>query len=178
MIPRWVMQTLRSLRDVPGVQGSFVFAPDGRIMARDFPNFVADDMLEELAGRLGIIGEATKTGIGTTDSVFLSYPQHALAVYQGQGCVLAVLANPSTNPDTLQLGANIVLRNLAGGRARAAVPNAIPRPPAIPSGFGTQRSTPSDPQVSSGTPRSAGPTSRVAKPPAAVSKKKKKGIWE
>jgi predicted regulator of Ras-like GTPase activity (Roadblock/LC7/MglB family) len=170
MIPHWVMTTLRTLRDVPGVEGSFVFGPDGRLLARDLPAVLSDQLLSEVAGRLGILLEASGGGVAEVEAAHLTYADHALMVFRGPACSLGVLANPATNPSTLALGARLALRRLAEGlspRAMSSSSSPLPGPPPVPR--------------ISGPPRPSSVRATSARPKKAPSKKKKKkrggGIW-
>lgn len=116
---------LRTLKDVPGVEGSFVVSDLGRLLARDMPPVFGDDVLGEVGPRalrlrdtLGYAGEEL-------DSAVIRYADYLLFIRPLSDGVLCALTARETNVPAVKMALQLCARTLDG------VP-APPRPPEPP----------------------------------------------
>jgi predicted regulator of Ras-like GTPase activity (Roadblock/LC7/MglB family) len=112
MTQQRLMLVLRTLRDVPGVLGSFVWRRDGLVIASDVPPACTPSSLAAVAVRLQRLCESF-TNLGEPfHGVSLSYPDHELQVSSVQWAALAVLLSAQTNRSVLQLVLEPCLQDL------------------------------------------------------------------
>ena len=149
---------LATLRDVHGVEGSFLMAEDGRCTARDMPAMFADDVLHELGPRIARMQDVFANEGGEMQACMLRYRDYVLLVRGIQKLTLCVLCLPDTNAPALRMGINLAARRLfplasgQGSRTSASMPAAssakasVLAPPARPS----------KPSAGPGAPASAG----------------------
>lgn len=136
-----LMLSLRTLRDVPGVIGSFVWRRDGQVVASDVPAACTPSSLAAVAVRLQRLCESL-TNLATPYEPFrgvrLIYPDHELQVCGVQWAALAVLLSAQTNRSVLQLVLEPCLHDVmqlgaatgAPGSAGPLRPRASTPPPA------------------------------------------------
>jgi predicted regulator of Ras-like GTPase activity (Roadblock/LC7/MglB family) len=122
-------QVLSTLKDVTGVQGSFVVSPEGTMLARDMSALFSDELLDELGSRLRRLVECfTAEGVEVVSCV-LRYREHLVFVRSTPQAALCILSEPRVNMPALRMGASLVVRRLGAAlEASARVP-----PPAAPS---------------------------------------------
>lgn len=108
-------QTLKSLRDVDGVLGSFVFQYDGSIVLSDLPAFFDIDALRQASPRItSLIETLNSRGTKLTHFV-LRYSSHVVWVQPFASLqALCVIAPIQTNLASLRMGINLVTRKLPG----------------------------------------------------------------
>ena len=73
-------ETLQSLRDVDGVQGSFVVAPSGALVAKDLPAIFDGELFSEVGPRIARLYETFLSGGEEMDACVLRYAEHKLYV--------------------------------------------------------------------------------------------------
>lgn len=131
---------LSSLKDVAGVEGSFVISPQGTMVARDMSALFIDDLLDEIGARLLRLIESFSDDGAQVLSVVLRYREHLVFVRPTMGqAALCVLSDPRVNVPALRMGASLVLRHLgsavaAASPSRTATSPAQPARPPAPSG--------------------------------------------
>lgn len=128
---------LDTLRDVPGVVGSFAAHDDGHIVANAMPGYVELDDMESAAQRIQWLVEgASELEVRSEWCVvyFEHYRLHVASFVAGR---LVVLAEPQVNVRALRMAAKIVCRKLE--RLTEADSG---RPSSLPS-FGDRDSQPS-----------------------------------
>lgn len=110
---------LASLRDVPGIEGSFVVSDMGRLLARDMPPVFGDDVLGEVGPRalrlrdtLGYAGE-------DLDCAVIRYADYLLLLRPLNDGVLCVLTAQNVNLPAVKMAMNLCARRLEGRPATA-----------------------------------------------------------
>jgi predicted regulator of Ras-like GTPase activity (Roadblock/LC7/MglB family) len=104
---------LRSLRDVPGVLGSFVWRRDGQVVASDVPPSCAPSTLAALAIRLQRMCEGFANvgdAFESTTLVFRDYKLHVCGVAWAS---VGIVVSNRVNMSALQLALQLSLRELA-----------------------------------------------------------------
>ena len=111
---------LAHLRDVPGIEGSFVVSDMGRLLARDMPPVFDDDVLGEVGPRalrlrdtLGYAGE-------DLDSAVVRYADYLFFLRPLNDGVLCVLTAQSVNVPAVKMAMNLCARRLEGRPVPAA----------------------------------------------------------
>lgn len=105
---------LVSLRDVPGIEGSFVVSDMGRLLARDMPPVFDDDVLGEVGPRalrlrdtLGYAGE-------DLDSAVIRYADYLFFLRPLNDGILCVLTTQGVNVPAVKMAMNLCARRLEG----------------------------------------------------------------
>jgi predicted regulator of Ras-like GTPase activity (Roadblock/LC7/MglB family) len=123
--------TLQSMRDVRGVQGSFVVSDFGRLLARDMPAMFADEILGEAGPRALRLRETLSYGGHEVQGCTLRYADFLVFVRPLRDGLLCVLTGTEINPAVMKMAMNLAVRRinllLAGPRDTTAVASA-PRP--------------------------------------------------
>lgn len=104
--------TLTSLKDIPGVFGSFVFAPDGSLAARDMPAVYPDEIFHEISRRLQGIAEAVEFSVTGFYELLAKYDGHWLLTRMTEKGTLNVLADESVNFPALKMATNVAVKHL------------------------------------------------------------------
>ena len=120
-------QILSALRDLSGVQGSFVVSDDGELLAEDMGALFNDELLAEVAPRVIRLCDTFTGDAGPVTSCSLRFPDHLLFVRPMPGGALCVLSTLDVKMPALKMGVNLILRRLASTPAQATA--AIPAPP-------------------------------------------------
>lgn len=107
------MQTLlRQLNSVPGVVGSLVCDPDGRLLAYAFPPTVEVGTIERAAAAVTERTAALQTALGRIGTIDLRYTGSRIVVKVMGGARVLFLCSPSVNLQLLAMSAAGVLRRL------------------------------------------------------------------
>jgi predicted regulator of Ras-like GTPase activity (Roadblock/LC7/MglB family) len=125
-----IEETLRSLRDVQGVLGSFVVAGTGALVARDLPAVFDGDLFAEVGPRVIRLYETFLAGNEELDSAMLRYAEHKLYLRKMTWGVVGILSNVSVNLPALRMVANLVVRKIDPD-VGAPPSRLTPAPPAI-----------------------------------------------
>jgi predicted regulator of Ras-like GTPase activity (Roadblock/LC7/MglB family) len=107
-----VQAALAPLRDLPQVQGSFVFSEMGRLLARDLSALFGDDILAEVAPRALRLCETFSNGHEELRGCTLRYATHLVLLRPMRDGVLCVLASNDVNVLALRMGVNLTVRRL------------------------------------------------------------------
>jgi predicted regulator of Ras-like GTPase activity (Roadblock/LC7/MglB family) len=129
--------TLHSLRDVDGVQGSFVIAPSGALVAKDLPAIFDGELFSEVGPRIARLYETFLSGGEEMDACILRYAEHKLYVRKMKAGMIGTISASRVNMAALRMVVNLVIRRVEPEMGRIS----IPTPPALPR-------TPPPPQVS------------------------------
>src|SRR5262245_34234206 len=103
---------LSSLKDIPGVFGSFVFAPDGSLAARDMPAVYPDEIFHEISRRLQGIAEAVELSVTGFYELLAKFEGHWLLTRMTEKGTLNVLADESVNFPALKMATNVAVKHL------------------------------------------------------------------
>jgi hypothetical protein len=127
-------ETLHSLRDVDGVQGSFVIAPSGALVAKDLPAIFDGELFSEVGPRIARLYETFLSGGEEMDGCVLRYAEHKLYVRKMKAGMIGTISASRVNMAALRMVVNLVIRRLDPeiGRISLVTPPALPRTPPPP----------------------------------------------
>jgi predicted regulator of Ras-like GTPase activity (Roadblock/LC7/MglB family) len=115
-----LVSMLRTLRDVEGVAGSFVWGKSGAVLARDLPAYIDDSALDEVGPRIARIYEAFEGAGDELDGATLVFAEHKLHLREFDAGFVAVLSGPQVNLAALKMAVHVVGRNVCGELERMA----------------------------------------------------------
>jgi predicted regulator of Ras-like GTPase activity (Roadblock/LC7/MglB family) len=128
-----LVRTLQSLRDVDGIVGSFVVDADGRLLARDLPQYFDSAVLDEVGPRIHRLYDAWQSAGEALDTATLVFADHKMHLRDLDGSVLAVVSSLAVNAPALKMALGMVGRKLVSelSSAPALAPHdePAPRPP-------------------------------------------------
>jgi len=129
-----LLETLRTLRDIKGVQGSFVVrANDGHLLGRDLPAVIDDAVLARVGPRvdrlLNIVDSQTPT-----ETIAMRFGDHRLDIKRMQAAHLCVLTEFTVSAPALRMAVKLVSRKLDNYNWASPPPNTAPeaKEPAAP----------------------------------------------
>jgi predicted regulator of Ras-like GTPase activity (Roadblock/LC7/MglB family) len=154
-----IEETLRSLRDVQGVYGSFVVAGSGALVARDLPPVFDGELFAEVGPRVVRLYETFLTGGEDLEAAMLRFSEHKLYLRKMTWGVIGILSTVTVNLPALRMVANLVIRKIDPEVSPSML---TPPPPPV----AMQPPTPPPPIVESTPPRPSKPTPTPAPPPA------------
>jgi hypothetical protein len=102
--------SLRTLRDIDGVLGSFLVDDDGQLLARDMPGIFDEQALRAASQRLSQMRAAFETDGQSFQGCTARFGAHMLVLRAAAKRTLCVLCPVGTNMTTLQMGLNLVSR--------------------------------------------------------------------
>ncbi len=106
------VQLLRSLRDVEGVVGSFVWHKHDGLLVRDLPAHIDSVILTEVGPRIERIYEAFGGAGDELDGATLTYAEFKLHLRELDPAYIAVLSTPRVNTPTLKMAMHVVGRGV------------------------------------------------------------------
>ena len=105
-------ETLQSMRDVPGLQGSFVVSDLGRLLARDMPALFADDVLAEVGPRALRLRDTMGDDTDSLAWCVVRYPTNVLCMRPLRDGLLIVLTESDANLPALRMAMAHSIRRL------------------------------------------------------------------
>ena len=105
-------EALCSMRDVRGVQGSFVVSDFGRLLARDMPAMFGDDILGEAGPRALRLRETLAYGGQDVHACTLRFADFFIFVRPLRDGLLCVLTGTDVNPAVMRMAINLAIRRL------------------------------------------------------------------
>lgn len=128
-----IEQTLRTLRDVQGVYGSFVIAANGGLIARDLPEIFDPELLAEVGPRVIRLYETFMSGGDELDACVIRYAEHKLYVRAMTWGSIGILSGVAVNMPALRMVANLVIRKIDPEVQPSLRPTPTPAAPFEPS---------------------------------------------
>ena len=122
-----IEQSLRTLRDVQGVYGSFVIAGTGALVASDLPAAFDGGLFEEVGPRVTRLYETFLSGAEELDACMLRFAEHKIYLRKMTWGVIGILSAVGVNMPALRMVANLVIRKNRP-RSRAGAPAHSPAP--------------------------------------------------
>jgi predicted regulator of Ras-like GTPase activity (Roadblock/LC7/MglB family) len=119
-------QVLSSLRDLTGVQGSFMVSGDGELVAEDMGALFNDELLAEVAPRVVRLCDTFTGEQGSLTSCSIRFADTLLFIRPLPGAVLCVLSTLDVKMPALKMGVNLILRRLSPPPAPAPSPPPLP----------------------------------------------------
>ncbi len=108
-----LLETLQTLRDIEGVEGSFIVrAGDGRLLGRDLPAVIEDPILTNIGPRIDRLLDIVDAS-PPTDSVSLRFGDQRLDVKRIGMAELCVLSEATVSAPALRMAMRLVERKLA-----------------------------------------------------------------
>ena len=105
-------QILAALRDVRGVQGSFILSDEGALLARDMGALLNEELLAEIGPRATRLCETFSADATPVTSCSLRFADLMLFLRPVPGAVLCVLSTLDVNMPALKMGVNLTARRL------------------------------------------------------------------
>jgi predicted regulator of Ras-like GTPase activity (Roadblock/LC7/MglB family) len=105
-------QILAALRDVRGVQGSFVLTGEGTLLVRDMGAMLNEELLAEVGPRATRLCETFATETAPLISCSLRFADLLLFLRPIPGAVLCVLSTLEVNMPALKMGVSLTSRKL------------------------------------------------------------------
>ena len=104
---------LTSLRDLTGVQGSFLVSEEGELLAEDMGVLFNDELLAEVAPRVIRLCDTFGPEPSAVTSCSISFADHLLFIRPMPGGALCVLSTLDIKIPALKMGVNLILRRLS-----------------------------------------------------------------
>jgi hypothetical protein len=127
-----IEQTLRTLRDVQGVYGSFVIAGTGGLVARDLPAVFDADLFDEVGPRITRLHETFLSGAEDLEACMLRFAEHKLYLRKMTWGVIGILSTVAVNMPALRMVANLVIRKIDPEVVPSLRPTLPPPPIEVP----------------------------------------------
>lgn len=105
--------SLKALRDVDGVLGSFVVNVEGSLVARDMSQLFDDDVLHDVGVRVRRMMEGLVESGEIPSSVALTFNDHRLWLRSVDSYTLCVLSATQINRPALRMALTLVSRRVA-----------------------------------------------------------------
>lgn len=142
-----IEETLRSLKDVRGVFGSFVTTRSGVVVARDLPDAFSDEVFAQVGPRLARLSETLSVSGGNLDQCVIRYAAHKLHLRRIDWGLVGIISAHDVNTSALRMVTNLVVRRIDPQVSASAgpVPPIAPAP-AIQAAPAPRRVPPAKPQ--------------------------------
>lgn len=162
-----IEETLRSLRDVQGVYGSFVLAGGGGLVAKDLPALYDGPLFAELGPRITRFYETFLSAGEELDACVLRYAEHKLYLRRMTWGLIGVVSATAVNMPALRMVANLVVRRIDPEVTPSFRPTAAPvtmpphalRTPEVPVTPLVHTHTPAPPAATPPPPTTTSPSS-------------------
>ena len=105
-------EALSSMRDVPGMQGSFVVSDFGRLLVRDMPSMFGEEILGEVGPRALRLRETLSDGSDEMQSCTVRYADFLLFMRPLRDGLLCVLTASDVNQAVMRMAINLAIRRL------------------------------------------------------------------
>jgi predicted regulator of Ras-like GTPase activity (Roadblock/LC7/MglB family) len=107
-----LLAILKSLRDIEGVLGSFIWLSDGRLLASDVPESCPPETLEAVASRVQRLCDAFVSAGDRFDSTTLAFAQYKLHVCGIEGAFVGTVLASHVNMSALKMALTLARREL------------------------------------------------------------------
>jgi predicted regulator of Ras-like GTPase activity (Roadblock/LC7/MglB family) len=114
---------LAALKDIHGVEGSFVMNVNGDLVCRHMPTIFADEIFPELGRRLLNIYSTFDLQVSQFDDLLLKFEGYWLYIRRAAHGFLSILTTESVNYPALKMASNLAL-----GQINAQIQNVKPLP--------------------------------------------------
>ena len=127
---------LLALRDIVGVEGSFVIGEGELVIAHDPRLWIDPSALRGVAGRICRLLAVIDDNFEPSREVFIALDPYSLSIRWTTPHAVVTMVRPGTNLEALKMATNLLLRKLARGtpvaeelRPRPLPPSSSPLPP-------------------------------------------------
>lgn len=107
-----MQNVLASLKDIPGVVGSFVLTPEGALVAKEMPSVYPATIFPEMGRRLVSVGEVLEQQTATFQELLLKFEGSWLFIRRTTQCLLSVLVAETVNYPALRMATNVALKQI------------------------------------------------------------------
>ncbi|HEY1169874.1 MAG TPA: hypothetical protein VGH19_00775 [Verrucomicrobiae bacterium] len=104
---------LNALKDIHGVEGSFVLNTGGELVCRQMPAIFADEIFPELGRRLLSIYSTFDLQVSQFDDLLLKFDGYWLYIRRAAHGFLSILTSETVNYPALKMASNLALSQLA-----------------------------------------------------------------
>lgn len=140
-----IQKALGALRDVHGIEGSFLLNADGALLAMEMPSLYDAALFKDVGPRIERLAESFSSFGDEFESCVIRFADHLLCVKQfAKGGALCILTNSTVNLPALKMAINLTHRRLAPEMENAR-PLAGPTAGAGPAAAGTTLQPPEPP---------------------------------
>jgi len=108
-----IVSTLKALRDVQGIEGSFVLSEAGALLAREMPTIFSDETVGEASPRIARLGETFESAGVDFDTCVVKFADHLIYVRKLVKGFLCVLTEGTVNTPALKMAVNLAQRRLS-----------------------------------------------------------------
>jgi len=117
-----IINTLRALKDVHGIVGSFVVHENGVLVAREMPSIFTNELLSDATPRIARLGETFESASVEFDTCVLRFSDHLLYVRKLLRGFLCVLTHGDVNSPALKMAVNLAQRRISPELETIAAP--------------------------------------------------------
>lgn len=108
-----IQTTLAALRDVNGIQGSFVVSPQGGLVARELPAIFDDTVLRDVGPRIARLYETFLSNGDEMDICSIRFADYMLYFRNVVKGFLCVLTGTGVNLPALKMAVNLAHRRIS-----------------------------------------------------------------
>lgn len=120
---------LAALKDIHGVEGSFVMNTNGELVCRQMPAIFSDEIFPELGRRLLSIYSTFDLQVSQFDDLLLKFDGYWLYIRRAAHGFLSILTAETVNYPALKMASNLALSQLTNqiqtARPLAIAPDAV-----------------------------------------------------
>jgi predicted regulator of Ras-like GTPase activity (Roadblock/LC7/MglB family) len=127
-----ILNTLGALRDVGGIQGSFVVSRSGALLAKDLPAVFDDGLFAVVGPRIARLHETLASENEGLAHVVMRFSEHKLHLRSAPFGFLCALSELGINVSALKMALTLVARRLEPEFAAGAAPRANALGPSSP----------------------------------------------
>ena len=137
---------LQALKDIHGVEGSFVMNTNGELVCRQMPAIFSDEIFPELGRRMLSIYSTFDLQVSQFDDLLLKFDGYWLYIRRAAHGFLSILTSETVNYPALKMASNLALSQLTiqiqtakpitpvpvAAAVPAPVPAVVPTPTVLP----------------------------------------------
>jgi predicted regulator of Ras-like GTPase activity (Roadblock/LC7/MglB family) len=116
--------TLRLLRDIPGVAGSYLLDQDAKVLVRDVSADLGDDLLATVGSRAAAALSAADQAMSETVGVTMRFARLSVYCSHAGTNLLVLLGAPSTSTSAVKMALRVSATSLAKVDAAEPAPQA------------------------------------------------------
>jgi predicted regulator of Ras-like GTPase activity (Roadblock/LC7/MglB family) len=124
--------TLTALKDIPGVEGSFVLNRDGALAARELPAIFNDAIFPEIARRLDGIRAGLESQVAAFDDMVFKFETHWLYTRRLENGTLLILTTANVNFPALKMASNLASKQITEALSKAPSPAVVAKVESAP----------------------------------------------
>jgi hypothetical protein len=107
-----IANTLVALRDVQGIEGSFIISPGGNLVTKDLPSIFDVALSGDFGSRLNRLVECFLSGGDQVDIGLLKFDEHKLYLRALSKGMLCIITSNGVSMPALKMAVNLALRRI------------------------------------------------------------------